>query len=141
MGLDGRITCQRRVGRHDAVRSDAFMDEYSKWHGSWCLIVCGIILKEPVAVAKLAQSAVASASQRGEAYSADEVFGTWQDAARAAAASGKANEWALEQITRQGVARLMGVSSSLQVLGVVATSPRMVSTVSPPGPHLVPTSP
>ena len=98
---------------------DAFMDEYSKWHGSWCLIVCGIILKEPVAVAKLAQSEVAYASQRGEAYSADEVLSTLQDAARAAAASGKANEWALEQITRQGVARFMGVSSSLQALGVV----------------------
>ena len=98
---------------------DAFMDEYSKWHGSWCLIVCGIILKEPVVVAKLAQSAVASASQRGEAYSADDVFSTLQDAARAAAASGEANDWALMQITRQGVARLMGVSSILQALGVV----------------------
>ena len=98
---------------------DAFMDEYPKWHGSWCLIVCGIILKEPVVVAKLAQSAVASASQRGEAYSADDVFSTLQDAARAAAASGEANDWALMQITRQGVARLMGVSSILQALGVV----------------------
>ena len=98
---------------------DAFIDEYSKWHGSWCLIVCGIILKEPVVVAKLAQSAVASASQRGEAYSADAVFSTLQDAARAAAAYGEANDWVLMQITRQGVARFMGVSSSLQALGVV----------------------
>ena len=98
---------------------DAFMDEYPKWHGSWCLIVCGIILKEPVVVAKLAQSAVASASQRGEAYSADDVFSTLQDAARVAAASGGANDWALMQITRQGVARLMGVTSILQALGVV----------------------
>ena len=92
---------------------DAFMDEYSNWHGSWCLIVCGIILKEPVAVAKLAQSAVASAYQRGEAYSADAVFSTLQDAARATAAYCEANDWALMQITRQGVARFMGVSSIL----------------------------
>ena len=60
------------------------MDEYSKWHGSWCLIVSGIILKKPVVVAKLAQSAVASASQRSEAYSADDVFSTLQDAAHRA---------------------------------------------------------
>jgi len=98
---------------------DCFMDEYPKWQGSWCLIVCGVILKEPGAVKTLAQSAVASAAMRGEACSADMVFSTLQDAARAAGECGGASVWGLTQITRQCVARFMGVASVLQAMGVI----------------------
>ena len=101
---------------------ECFVEEFPNWSDDWCLVMLGILLKEPIAVKALSKSDIAWDASQGRPLTHNAVWKTLRDVARAASSQQAGGQWALKQITRQGVARFMGLASVLQVFGVAVPS-------------------
>jgi serine/threonine protein kinase len=98
-----------------------FADVFPLFHENLALCVCAGMLKEPTAVRRWAVSlgAVAASQSHDNEVSAATLFASLSDVVMHV--DGAPHKMELDQLSRQGVARFLGVSVWCRELGVVTT--------------------